>query len=139
MGFFSKRPPVVKSKEFPGGSVDFPDPKTEAKPEPELASMPANVWAQASLRSLNYEPVFPRTSVTRRVLGHITDEVDKTELGPRNSLAAITAGVIADPHTEIHHEEQVPPYLDAIVDSGLATFHAGVYTVTEAGWRELMN
>lgn len=91
------------------------------------------------LRSENYEPVFPRTSTARRVLGHITDEVDRSELGPRNTAHAIAAGVIRDPHTDIHHEEQLQPFLDALVDTGLASEHEGVYTITEAGWRELMN
>jgi hypothetical protein len=131
MGFFKRKDPqpAVGISDIVDGLVDAGVLQEEPEPLPE----------PHPLHSLNYEPVFPRTSVTRRVLGHITDEVDKTELGPRNSLKAITAGVIADPHTEIHHAEQVQPYLDAIVDSGLATFHAGVYTVTEAGWRELMN
>lgn len=87
----------------------------------------------------NYEPHFPRTSVTRRVLGHITPEVDRDDLGPRNTLHALTVGLIADPHTEIDYPEQVPPYLAKLVDSGLVTEKDGVYTVTEAGWRELMN
>jgi hypothetical protein len=91
------------------------------------------------LRSVNYEPVFPRTSVHRRVLGHITPEVDRDDLGPRNTLEALTYALIHDDHTEIGYPEHVPAYLDALVNAGLATEQDGVYAVTEAGWRELMN
>jgi hypothetical protein len=91
------------------------------------------------LRSENYEPRFPRLSVTRRVLGHITPEVDHDDLGPRNTLNALTVGLISDPHTEISYPEQVQPYLDDLVESGLVSEHAGTYQVTEAGWRELTN
>lgn len=104
-----------------------------------LADLPAVVGGFHPLYGANYEPVFPRLSVTRRVLGHITPEIDKQELGPRNTLRALTAGLIADPHTEISYPEQVPPYLDDLVRTGLASEADGVYAVTEAGWRELMN
>lgn len=91
------------------------------------------------LHGENYEPHFPRLSVTRRVLGHITPEVDRDDLGPRNTLHALRIGLISDPHTEISYPEQVPPYLDALVKSGLVSEDDGVYTVTEAGRRELTN
>jgi hypothetical protein len=107
------------------------------------------VWAEGTepvvepephpLRSENYEPRFPRLSVARRVLGHITPEVDHDDLGPRNTLNALTVGLISDPHTEISYPEQVQPYLDDLVESGLVSEHAGTYQVTEAGWRELTN
>lgn len=91
------------------------------------------------LRSLHYEPKFPRTSVTRRVLGHITPEVDRSEYGPRNTLRALTFALIADDHTEISYPEQVPPYLEDLVRSGLVVETQGTYSITDAGWRELAN
>ena len=119
------------------------DPQAAVGPEPLVKVGPVSVWAEDTephpLRSQNYEPVFPRTSVTRRVLAHITPEVDRTDLGPRNTLPALTAGLISDDHTEIAHPEQVQPYLDALVAAGLVSEHAGTYQVTDAGWRELMN
>lgn len=94
---------------------------------------------QHPLRSENYEPVFPRLSTTRRVLGHITPEVDKDHLGPRNTLPALTAGLIADPHTDIRYPHEVPRFLKDLADAGLVAEASGVYIVTEAGLRELTN
>jgi hypothetical protein len=134
MGFFKRR-----------------DPQAVVEGEPLVSVGPVNVWAEGTepvvepkpephpLRSENYEPRFPRLSVTRRVLGHITPEVDHDDLGPRNTLNALTVGLISDPHTEISYPEQVQPYLDDLVESGLVSEHAGTYQVTEAGWRELTN
>lgn len=110
-----------------------------AAPLPELEQEIAANSAAHPLHSLNYEPRFPRISTTRRVLGHITEELDRTDLGPRNTLPALTFALIADDHTDIHYPEQVPPFLDDLVEAGLASELDGVYTVTEAGQRELMN
>lgn len=43
--------------------------------------------------------VLGRESVERRVLGHVTDEVDRDALGPRNTLAAIYHAVSTDRNT----------------------------------------
>lgn len=118
MTFFRRRDPVTND------------------PEPQLEPAPLEPHP---LYGENYEPHFPRLSVTRRVLGHITPEVDRDDLGPRNTLHALTVGLISDPHTEIDYPEQVGPYLNALVVAGLVSEHDGVYTVTEAGRRELTN
>jgi hypothetical protein len=116
-----------------------PEPELEPASQPEPVEEPV-VDAAHELYGANYEPVFPRLSVTRRVLGHITPEVDRDDLGPRNTLHALTVGLISDPHTEIHYQEQVAPYLNDLVASGLVSLDgAGTYAVTEAGLRELMN
>jgi hypothetical protein len=128
MGFFKRRPVEAEFVEA--------EPVVELEPAVEPAPPVAEPHP---LRSENYEPRFPRLSVTRRVLGHITPEVDHDDLGPRNTLNALTVGLISDPHTEISYPEQVQPYLDDLVESGLVSEHAGTYQVTEAGWRELTN
>ena len=122
MGFFKRQAPIPLSD-----LVVEPEPTVEPVTEPH------------PLYGENYEPHFPRLSITRRVLGHITPEVDRDDLGPRNTIPALTAALIADDHTEISYPEHVRPHLEALIKAGLVTEHAGTYQVTDAGWRELMN
>jgi hypothetical protein len=97
---------------------------------------------------------FDRLSVERRALGHITDEVDVTALGPRNTLAALTYALMTDANTT--HPPAGLPRLDVdgatveqvaqavldllsrLVGAGLASQRPdGSYAVTEAGVAEL--
>jgi len=97
---------------------------------------------------------FDRLSVERRVLGHVTDEVNITALGPRNTLAAITYDLMTDRNTThppsthprlevdgVSTEEiaaAVLAHLTALQDAGLLEARAdGTYAVTEAGHLEL--
>jgi len=96
---------------------------------------------------------FPRTSVERRVLGHVTDEVDLTALGPRNTLAALTYALVRDRNTThpagenakldtdgattAQSAQLVLEHLQRLEDEGLVEEDAGHYTVTDAGWTEL--
>ena len=99
------------------------------------------------------ECVFDRLSVERRVLGHITDEVDADALGPRNTLAALTYALMRDPNTtrpvgrpklDIDGAtlEQVATLVDEhlqrLVAAGLAAQREdGSFELTEAGHTEL--
>lgn len=86
-----------------------------------------------------YARVPDRLSTERRVLAHISDEVDQTYLGPQNTVLAITFALLRDPHTSIDATEQVQPYLDLPVEQDLLSEDRGVYTLTDSGWRELVN
>lgn len=97
---------------------------------------------------------FDRLSVERRVLGHVTDEVDQTPLGPRNTLAAITYALMTDRNTtrpqggqpRLETEGQttaqiaqaVLDHLSRLVDAGLVEVNDdGEYALTDAGHLEL--
>lgn len=99
---------------------------------------------------------FDRLSVERRVLGHVTDEVDTTALGPRNTLAALTYALVRDrntthaaggnPRFEVdgmsvaESAQAVLDYLDDLKDAGLLVQRDdGSYEVTEDGLTELRN
>jgi hypothetical protein len=93
-----------------------------------------------------YEPKFPRLSTTRRVLGHVTDEVDQSALGPRNTLTALAYALWRDDNTpEIGGELSdatvaTKEHLDQLVGAGLVEDRGdGSYGVTDAGWVELHN
>jgi hypothetical protein len=69
-----------------------------------------------------------RLSVERRVLGHITDEVDRTHLGPRNTLAALTYALVTDENTV--HPPAGLPRLEA-ADEGLEAALTAVQAILE--------
>lgn len=132
-------------------------------PDPVQSAMEALVGAQVAVDittgggpgAVLPEVKFPRLSFARRVLGHVTDEVDETAYGPRNTLAALTRGLTMDRHTtnpsnpdaerfDITHstlEQQIQGVLDQLIalgEAGLVSQHAdGSYHVTEAGHTEL--
>lgn len=100
------------------------------------------------------EVVFDRLSIERRVLGHITDEVDFSPLGPRNTLAALTQALMTDRHTTnpppgqprldvdgltvAEVAQAILEHLDRLVDAGLVEQLADEsYVLTEDGVREL--
>lgn len=117
------------------------------------ASMMVTTPIGAGEPELN-ETVFPRLSVERRVLGYITDEVDVIQIGPRNTLAAITYALMTDRQTTNPPEgtprletegkdaaviiEDVLGKLTALIDAGLVEQRQDQsYAVTEAGQAEL--
>ena len=102
------------------------------------------------------EVVLDRLSVERRVLGHITDEVEFTALGSRNTLAALTYSLMRDrnttnapppnPSLDIKGKsvgEVAQAILDILTDlvsKGLAEVREdGAYALTELGHTELAN
>lgn len=91
-----------------------------------------------------YEPKFDRLSVTRRVLGHVTDEVDVSALGPRNGLEALAYAIATDAHTPVHGTPievapEVQKHLDLLVEAELLQRRGNVYALTDAGLTELRN
>lgn len=97
---------------------------------------------------------FPRLSTERRLLGHITDEVDITAFGPRNTLSALTYALMTDRNTTNPPEslprlnvdgvtvvavaQTVLDMLGALVEAGLVEDRGdGSYAVTGAGADEL--
>lgn len=97
---------------------------------------------------------FPRLSLERRVLGHVTDEVDETEFGPRNTLAALTRALMTDrnttnpatpEHGRLDVERPVVDVAQSVLDVLAALQAAGLvsqredgsYAVTDAGRVEL--
>lgn len=107
----------------------------------ELAEMTALHPCQVE----GYEPHFDRLSTTRRVLGHVTDEVDVDALGPRNTLSALAYGLATDANTAISGDpdevaSEVQEHLDALTEAGLLNVRKnGSYEVTAAGLTELRN
>lgn len=114
----------------------------------------ATVTAPGYVEPENLPPVkFDRLSVERRVLGHITDEVDRDHLGPRNTLAALTHALMNDRHTTHPAGENarldvsgsvaeiaqtILGHLDALKDAGLVVQREdGSYKLTKAGHTEL--
>lgn len=88
----------------------------------------------------DYAPKFDRLSTERRVLGFVTTEVDIDALGPRNTFHALQVGLTADDNTAYTgHDEQLQSYLGSLIEAGLLSEADGVYTVTDAGWTELVN
>lgn len=102
------------------------------------------------------EVAFDRLSVERRVLGHITEDVDQSWIGPRNTLAALTQALMTDRHTTspppglprldvdgvsvAEVAQTVLEHLERLVDAGLVEQHAdGSYALTDAGVHELAN
>lgn len=110
-----------------------------------------------------YEPRFDRGSGFRRVLMSITDEVDVSALGPRNSIPALAYFLARNPDSphvnkpsstlvkllqgaelglaeDATAEGQVRRYLAALADAGLvAEREDGSYELTDAGRHELRN
>lgn len=101
------------------------------------------------------ESKFPRLSVQRRVLAHISDEVDETEFGPRNTLASLTRALMTDrntinPPTSDHGKldvngktvveiaQQVLDHLEELIAAGLVEQHDDeTYRLTDAGHAEI--
>jgi hypothetical protein len=100
------------------------------------------------------ETAFPRLSLARRVLAFVSDEVDETAYGPRNTLTALTRGLSIDSHTTNPQNPDaerldvtgsledvvraVYECLTSLVDAGLLKQAAdGSYRVTNAGRMEL--
>jgi hypothetical protein len=79
----------------------------QTQPTPAQAAAAAIAGAEARVRVTTGggpgaklpESKFPRLSLERRVLGHVSDEVDETEFGPRNTLAALTRALMTDRNT----------------------------------------
>lgn len=92
-----------------------------------------------------YDPHFDRLSVTRRVLGHVTDEVDIDAFGPRNTLEALSYALASDLNTPLHGTPtevapEVQRHLDKLADAGLIKQRADdSYALTGAGLTELRN
>lgn len=117
----------------------------------ELAEMTAQAQPETPEGELHpcqvagYEPHFDRLGVTRRVLGHVTDEVDVDAVGPRNTLEALSYGLATDANTPLHGTStevapEVQEHLDSLVEAGLLKVRKdGSYEVTAAGLTELRN
>jgi hypothetical protein len=103
------------------------------------------------ISAINYEPKFDRLGLTRRVLGHITDE-DHVGRGPRNTAARLDQELDEDRNTpyrknvpDPENPEAVVPlkvqeHLDKLVEAGLVEKRDDdTYAVTEAGITELVN
>jgi hypothetical protein len=75
-----------------------------------------------------YAPVLDRLSTERRVLAHVTAEVDQTYLGPQNTVRAITFALLRDPHTSIDAMEQIQPNLHLLVEQGSPERRRGAST-----------
>lgn len=95
----------------------------------------------------DYQPRFDRLGTARRVLGHVTDEVDVDALGPRNTLAAISHGLLTDANTrEISNMSpelaaaETQGHLDKLVEAGLLVRRGDEsYELTDDGLIELRN
>lgn len=111
----------------------------------------------------DYEPHFDRLGGARRLLGHITDEVDDHRVGPRNTIPALALDLATEPSsTQFPHpsttalrlngvnvelpegtrttEQQVEELLERLIAAGLVERRdGGTYAVTDAGWIELRN
>lgn len=90
--------------------------------------------------AIDYDPKFDRMGVTRRVLGHITDE-DHVGRGPRNEAARLAVELSEDPNTPGAFDvEAIQEHLDKLEEAGLVKQRAtGAYSVTRAGTVELVN
>lgn len=113
---------------------------------------------------VDYQPRFVRESGERRVLGSVSDEVDRSALGPRNTVSALTYFLARNPDTphvnrpsitvlrqvqpnvmlDLPHDQtaeaQVEGYLAALIKAGLVEQRDdGSYAVTDAGRVELAN
>lgn len=131
------------------------DPKITAALNAIESSAAASLTAPGYTDEDALPPVkFPRLSVERRVLGHITDETDGSPLGARNTLAALTEALMRDPNTTRPRggmAEALPidrpledtathilAMLTALTDAGLVEQREdGSYQVTDAGHVEL--
>ena len=86
-----------------------------------------------------YEPKFPRESMQRRALGHVTDE-DHLGRGPRNTAARLQQELVEDVNSPFEDDDDVQELLDDLEASGLVQQDDdGVYRVTDAGQVELAN
>jgi hypothetical protein len=100
------------------------------------------------------EVKFDRLSIERRVLGHITDDVEHTVLGARNTLAALTYSIMRDRNTThapapnpsldidgkslVEVAQTIHEHVGKLTDAGLvAQREDGSYALTEAGHKEL--
>jgi hypothetical protein len=130
---------------------------------PAIAAAAAIAGAQARVRvttgggpgAVLPDSVYPRLSLERRVLGHVTDEVDETEFGPRNTLMSLTRALMTDrntinPPTSDHGKldvsgsvvdtaQKVLDVLEDLTSKGLVQQTDGVYALTDAGHKELMD
>src|SRR5258708_785843 len=120
-----------------------------------LAALETSVGVSAPGEPGDLPPVkFDRTSVHRRILGHITDETNVTALGPRNTLAALTYDLVravnrthpppGRPRLEVEGKNStevaqlVYDHIDALIDAGLVVQREdGTYAMTDEGHLEL--
>lgn len=119
------------------GKVE-PDPSL-TEPAKERSAWTPQPQEEPDEHPVGFAPLFPRLGTHRRVLGHVTPEVDRTAYGPRNTLPALTYALVRDDETDISYPEQIPQYLADLVQAGLLTEADGTYTVTDRGWQELTN
>lgn len=103
----------------------------------------------------DYPPVkVDRLSIERRVLGHITDEVEHSAIGSRNTLAALTYSISRDLNTTNPKDPTLPrlstegglggiaqriaEHIETLVGHGLVEKRDdGSYALTDAGHKEL--
>lgn len=107
-----------------------------------------------------YEPLFDRSGARRRLLMHVTDEVDVTAteqnatarlvpieaLGPRNTPEALAYALARDPASpsfQPRFDEALARVFDLLGDLDAAGLvkrrDDGSYALTGAGWHELRN
>lgn len=87
----------------------------------------------------DYEPKFDRLSTTRRVLAHVTDDVDPVH-GARNTLEALQSALVEDPNTHLSDPGEVEPELEQLLEAGLLKkLEDGKLKVTHDGMVELVN